>query len=480
MYTSRRDFLAGLASALTFPALAARAEQRVDEVEPHLQIAEQARRTAGSKRSLKLLLPAGSEANVKPVAKLFESLSGIKVAITTAPVDDVATELMLMESQQEQRYDLALPPSFSLPGLIDHNIIRPLTRYRDQHEPAVIRQQALFSAADSHLGEFYGYQSDGDVYLMFYNSAFLYGDGHKRFEDHFGEEYHTPTTWAQADAHMAFFHAPDQQRYGGLLYRTPMYLCWEFWARLHANGVLPLNDDLSTNFLSDAALEALDSLIRVTDYLHPQVFAADLETNWDLYGQGHTYANIGWGGTQKYLRQFYRTQERRTRCTTLPGLLANSGRTPVSSFNWGWNYVVLSRSDAPELAYLFMLFAASPHPSALAVRERDGFFDPFQKRHYADSSIVDVYGPEFLRTHNTAIEEAIPGFYISGHERYFAAMSEYLWQAVQGNLRPEDALNALDKRWQQLHQQNSTSKISRQWQSLKSRYPSAYLEQIAL
>ena len=129
---------------------------------------------------------------------------------------------------------------------------------------------------------------------------------------------------------MAFFHLPEEGRYGGLLFRSPPYLHWEFWTRLHAGGVLPLNDDLSTNFRSDAARESLEAMIAATRYLHPETFSADLTRNWRPFGQGQAYANLGWGGTQKFLKQHYADTEKQIHCRATPGLASDQGKTPVS------------------------------------------------------------------------------------------------------------------------------------------------------
>lgn len=57
-------------------------------------------------------------------------------------------------------------------------------------------------------------------------------------------------------------------------------------------------------------------------------------------------------------------------------------------------------------------------------------------------------------------------------------MSELLWQALRGKLKPADALNAIDQRWQALHRRHGFDRIATQWQSVKSRYPSSLLDKL--
>ena len=59
---------------------------------------------------------------------------------------------------------------------------------------------------------------------------------------------------------MFWVHDPDAGRFGGTLFRTPSYLAWEFWIRLHAKGVFPV--DHSMRPLIDGA-EGVERVLRI-------------------------------------------------------------------------------------------------------------------------------------------------------------------------------------------------------------------------
>lgn len=475
-YDRRRFLTAGSAlvcSSLFAPALGADSTLPV-----HSQLAASAQSIGRGKR-LRLLLPEGSQGNVQPVADLFSRLTDVEIELQTVPVDSIVTNMLLARGAGEVNYDIALPATFGVPELVESGTLQPLDEFRRRHEPAIIPEGALYTQGDRYDSRFYGYQTDGDVYLMFYNQQFLAAADQARYEDATGEAFTLPRTWEELDAQVHFFHAPESGRYGGLLFRTPDYLVWEFWLRLHAKGVLPLANDLSSNLVSDAAVRSLEEMIEVTPALHPSCFSNGLVDNWETYAEGDIYANIGWGGSQKHFNKPASKVRGKLLNTPTPGLKDKDSLVPVSYFNWGWNYTVPVESAHPELAYLFMAFAVSPLPSTVAVSDIDGFFDPFRIEHYQNPQIIASYGDEFLRAHREAMRHCIPDFYVQGQYRYFAELRKYLSGAIDGKLSARTALLAADRGWQAITDTLGEEKLARQWQQLKANYPTQYLRHVA-
>ena len=436
------------------------------------------RRHLRGDQPLRILIPHGAEGNVQPVADLFTKLSDIPVTLRSVPVDSIVTHMLLAHSAGCVNYDLALPATFSLPQLAESNTILPLDRLRDTHEPGIIQQGALYTLGDRYDGHFYGYQTDGDVYLIFYNKGFLDQATLARYEDFFGKRFALPHSWAELDTQIRFFHRPEAQRYGGLLFRTPDYLVWEFWLRLHAKGVLPLDDNLQSNLASDAAVETLEDMISVTGSLHPSCFANGLVDNWEVYAKGNIYANIGWGGSQKHFNKPGSALRGKLYNAPTPGMSKGQERIPVCYFNWGWNFTVPAEPSAPELAYLFMAFAVCPEPSTLAVSDSDGFFDPFWVEHYDNPQILDSYGVEFLDAHRSAMQTCIPDSYVRGQNQYFAELRKYLSASIQAKLDPRRAMIAADSGWRSITAALGEDKLARQWQQLKQNYPPSYLSHV--
>ena len=316
---------------------------------------------------------------------------------------------------------------------------------------------------------------------MFYRNDWLSDDRERqRFQDRYGYPLQVPQTWEQFDAMLAHFHRPEQDRYGGALFRTPGYIAWEWWARFHSKGFFPVNDDFEPQINNAAGIKALEELVEASRYLYPQARSNDLFANWQAYARGNVFCNIGWGGTQKYLRRQAQDANIADRLTfgPLPGGLFDGKPISVPYFNWGWNYTVTSASREPELAYLFALFACSAECSKIAVRNVGGYFDPFRSEHYADPLIIDAYSQPFLAVHQQSMRDSIPDFYVQGRGEYFSALGEYLGQADQGHLTPREALDTVANLWRRITRRVGIATQRQQWAFLKSSYPPALRQRL--
>lgn len=468
---NRREMIGKMAAFSSF-GLAPGALSGAVKDDLHLEVARKAKALAGGSGRLFMLRPDGSGANLEPVVAAFRELTGVTVAMREVPVDEMNAQLTLDGLSGDADYDLALPATFGIPDLADGGIIRPLTKFAEQHEPAGFRDDILYSIGDTFDGEIYGFQVDGDTYVMFYNDIWLSDPSEREaYEDRFGASLDVPQTWEELDRQMAYFHRPEQDMYGGALFRTPAYLGWEWWVRFHAKGVWPLSADLEPQIASEAGVMALEEMIRATEFLYPHARSAGLFQNWEEYGKGNTYANIGWGGTQKYLNGPKSKMRGKMRFGVTPcgKMKGNSDGMPY--FNWGWNYVVLATSQQAELAYLFALFASTSTISTLSVQQQGGYFDPFRPEHYTDPKIQEIYSPEFLEVHERSLKGSIPDLYLAQQGEYLRLLIEGLDAAVSGDKAPEAALKRVEAQWSLLNLRAGREVQKQRWNALQSKYP---------
>jgi len=412
--------------------------------------------------TLSILFPQGSINNIKPVAEKFSQATGAKIEFIETTVDDINTHILNAAARQEGNFDIALPATFGIPDLVEAGALEDLTEYSQKHEQINRFEDSLYALGDEYKGKKYGYQTDGDAYLMFYNEILLTDDrNQKEYSDAFGQPLSLPSTWDELDRQMKFFHKPADEQFGGCLFRTSGYLVWEWWIRMHANGGLPVTEDMSADLASDAGVSALEKMIAATEFQHPSATTNGLFENWAEFSKGQCYANIGWGGTQKYLN---------SNKSSLKGKMLFAPTPEVSYFNWGWNYVVSKYSASTEVAYLFCLFATLPEMSRLAVRG-DGFFDPFRAEHYDDPQIVNVYSEPFLSAHKAAMQRAIPDFYIQEHGQYMSVLRENITAAFNGDITPQAALQITEVQWDDITDNIGRESQIQQWKFLLSQYP---------
>ncbi len=422
-------------------------------------------------RALRVLIPNGSGANISAATQEFTRLSGIECIIEEVAVDEINIELILRANAGDDSVDVALPATFGLTDLVQANAILELDQWADKHEPRGFSDGYLYRKGDHYLGKLYGYQTDGDAYLMFYNKTLMQDPAEQdAYFKKTGKTLAPATNWEDLDSMMAFFHRPDEGQFGGSLFRNPGYLVWEWWARFHAKGYLPFTDNMRANVNNEAGVAALEELITATESLSPGSRTNGLFENWADFARGNVFCNIGWGGTQKYLMSRENMRDNLLH-SALPGPVINNEPSTMGYFNWGWDYTVSASSSQPELAYLLALFCATPHVSSLAVSEPDGFFDPFQTCHYDDESIISVYGSSFLAAHKQSLEHSIPDLYISGQSNYLDVLRQQILETVSGERTAKQSLDVCAQKWSHITRRLGRSAQIQQWQQLVATYP---------
>ena len=475
---SRRALLrsagAGAAAFAVSPLMGGTARAQAGDLATiHETAAAAAKKLKGTRDlTLKILQPSGSLGNVKPVADRFTELTGIKFDYIEVPLGEISQKVLLEAVSKSGAFDLALPATFSIPDLAESGILVNLDQYAVKYEPSDYQKDVLFTAGDYYKGSLYGYQTDGDTYLMFYNKPWLEDEAEKKgFADKNGYELKVPDTWQELDTQLAWFHRPDKGKFGGALFRTQYFIAWEWWGRFHAKGFYPLANDLTPQINNDAGVAALEELIAASQYLYPGAKTNGLFENFEAYGEGDKYANIGWGGTQKYLNSPKSKIKDKLAFGDMPGGVVGGKLLKTPYFNWGWNYIVSSVSPEPEIAYLYTLFACSPVMSTIAVRDPDGYFDPIRTVHYEDPEIQKTYTPEFLVAHKASLTNSIPDFYLKGQGEYFDELRVNIAAADAGSKTPKAALDDTAAAWERITRRMGSRSQEVQWRFLKSIYP---------
>lgn len=470
----RRNFLSSFACASSIVAMPSSLYAAVDDP-LHRSVARNVKALNGSfDRKLRVLIPNGCADNIRPIIAAFQEATGVQVDFFEASVNDINAELTLDTLSGGASYDLALPATFGIPDLVAAGAIIPLTEFAAKYEPKAFRNDILYQTGDSFDDEIYGFQTDGDAYMMFYHRDLLENPKEQAdYSDKFNQALAVPTTWEELDRQIAFFNRPDKGLTGGLLFRTPSYLAWEWWVRFHAKGLWPFDTDLNPQIDSLAGIDALQEMIDVTRHLSPDVGQLDLFGNWKRFGQGNVYCNIGWGGSQKYLNGSESKMKDRMVFGPTPGGIVNGELISTPYFNWGWNYVVTASSPVPELAYLFSLFASTPKMSTEAVRQAGGFFDPFRPEHYRDAVVLETYSEEFLKVHEASMRSAIPDLYLANRNEYFQSLSVWLDRALRGKVSAKDALTRTAQKWRLINKRADQNKQALRWRQLRKKYPAA-------
>lgn len=478
MATDRRQFLSMLTAGSLMPtAVAVRA---AEDRSASLKILSAVEALGIAPTTIRLLAPSGCDPNLAPVIRQFEAATGHTIQLSMTPVDDINTRLLIDQFSDEAAHDLALVASFGIPDLAEADALRAVNDLEQRFPIArELRQQSLYQYSDSFGGKIYGPQFDGDLYLLFLNNTLLNDAAlASSFRERYNKPFAPPPDWQTLDQMMRHVHAPESKRYGGLLFRTPRYIAWEFWARLHANGVLPFDDNMDAQINSLGGVAALEALIAASESQHPLSDQLGLVGNWQAFAEGQSLCHLGWGGSQKYFNKNNANLPNGVTVAQLPGIAGNPDVPAIPFFNWGWNFAVTRGARHAELAFLFAAFATAPEVSAQAVAEIDGFIDPFQPGHYEDPAIIDAYGRQFLDAHASGMRAAIPDYYLLGHREYEKVLSSNLLLANRRQISAAQAAESIDLAWDAITASLGRAEQRRQWQALKRKYPPGLIERM--
>ena len=207
------------ATALT-PSLLKAAPSRAGNTW-HDQIVEKLLRLPSKPQTLNILIPNGCQANLKPLKQLLREKADIKLKQTVAPVDEINTRLLLSAGAGGESFDLALPATFGIPDVAQAGSIMSLDAMAEKHQPENFQYDSLYTLGDYFDDRLYGYQTDGDAYVMFFNQEWLDDpENQQRYGDKYGKALEIPKTWEELDQQMAFFNDPSKDRHGGSLFRT--------------------------------------------------------------------------------------------------------------------------------------------------------------------------------------------------------------------------------------------------------------------
>lgn len=465
---SRRSFLGATAAAALapLPSLAGR--------DMHLEIADYARSLGAPKLGrLRVLVPSGCDANLEPITTAFEAATGVPVDIIPVPTRDVPSMLLLNQMLGSNEYDVALPPTFDLPDLVKAGTIRSLDPFKAERDAYYDAEGLLYDEGDNIDGEVYGYQTDGDAYLMFYNSRF-FGDRalSDAYADAFGAPLSPAADWETLDEQILFISGRGDGRKGALLARATGYVEWEWWVRIHAKGLWPLSPDLRPQVASDEGVAALEDMLRIAPALRPERGGLNaLHLRWEDFEHGDTYATMSWGGSQKFHMRPGGPITNDLLHTKLPGGRGPNTPDSLPYFNWGWSYSVTNSTLDPELAHAFCLFAVSAEMSLRSVRQVEGFFDPFREEHYADPDIQSIYGKPFLKVHRLSMESAMPDFYVTERAAYISSLATWIGLALDGNTTPKEAMDRVADAWAAIGNSGDRALKLAQWQRLRAKYP---------
>ncbi|WP_316901188.1 extracellular solute-binding protein [Pseudodesulfovibrio indicus] len=430
-----------------------------------------------TKKKLTLLIPTGSIGNMTPYAEKWKTELGIELEFIEEPDEVVHTKGMQEAVAKTGRYDVMMPTAMSYPDWIDSGVIYDLTDWTEKYDPELFNKEWGVVFPASHHAQLYngrvaGLLNDGDQITLLCRKDYLEDSAKaKAFEDKYGRKLAVPDTWKEYYELAQFMHDPANGFYGSLEYRSPYYVKWMFMQRLVSKGMLYFDGEMNPTFNSDEGVAALEDMLAMNEYLHPDAFSFTWSSNYNAFGRGEGFMNIVWPSGFKYSKapSTGPATTGKIAATVMPADFTKDGtKLYAGLFCWGYGYAVSKYSANPELSYAYAQWMTSPTISADAIPYLGGYSDPYRVNHMLKPTqrLIDTYSPEYLQTLYDNMVNTVPDFCLPGGFEYQDALDKEVHACMTGSKKPKEALDRAAQKFERITRRIGKEKVKKSWLSL--------------
>jgi len=429
------------------------------------------------KKTLTLLIPTGSIGNMTPYVDKWKNELGITLEFIEEPDEVIHTKGMQEAVAKTGRYDVMMPTAMSYPDWIDSGVIYDLTDWTEKHQPDLFNQEWGVVFPASHHAQLYngrvaGLLCDGDQITLLCRDDYLKNaDKAKAFADKYGYPLAVPKTWKEYYNLAQFMHDPANKFYGSLEYRSPYYVKWMFMQRLVSKGKLYFDQDMNPTFNSPEGIQALEDMLAMNQYLHPDAFSFTWSSNYNAFGRGEGFMNIVWPSGYKYSKapSTGPATSGKIAATVMPADTLKDGKLLYAGmFCWGYGYAVSKYSANPDLAYAYCQWMTSPTISADAIPYLGGYSDPYRINHMLKPTqrLIDTYSPEYLQTLYDNMVNTVPDFCLPGGFEYQDALDKQVHACMTGAVKPKEALDNAARSFDRITKRVGKEKVKKSWLAL--------------
>ena len=172
---------------------------------------------------------------------MWEKLTGIKINVIEAPLDQIFTKTMQAHRAGSGAYDVLNVVPNQMPDLALAGALEPLDSYVDKYGYRDELSKIAPVYRDNQMkveGTIYGFPDDGDVLILYYRrDIFEDADNRKAFKEKHGYDLAPPKTWRQFSEIGQFItdkYAPAM--YGAGMLRQPGNAQYLFQERFRVEG----------------------------------------------------------------------------------------------------------------------------------------------------------------------------------------------------------------------------------------------------
>lgn len=444
--------------------------------------------------NLELFVPTGAEGYFEKVRDEWESETGITFTMDSVGIANWYGKVMEQAATQSSKYDVLNGAVFGNPDYFEANYIADIENWVNKYDPEIRGDRGIIEPV--HLwGN--NYVQDGEVKLIclgadgdqmapYIRTDWVDDPDHQEeYEAQYGEQLKRPETVDELDQQIKYFteNTPDGQ-YGGWLYLSPFFAKTTFSRRLLQYGTLWFDEEFRPQFNNENGVKALESLLEIKPYLHPDAGSAGFGVPYTEFPGGNIYATFQWPSLPPVLMSDASAiDETQWEMIPAPGRMFEGQMLNPVQHQGCLSYRVNRNSQMQELAYLFIQWVASPRVSANAIQS-SGFIDPFRLNHFESQDVGEYYAgtkwEEYLDVYNYNLERTFPELTVKGVNRYNQAIDQAVTNVLNNNRDPQTELDKAAATCEEITEEIGREKQKEQWNFLTAAYGEPLREVLGL
>ena len=425
-------------------------------------------------------------------APQIKKIAGIIIHVTPVAQPDVYPKLKNEFGAGTGEYDVVVyRPSFEaeFANLGDIQPMDPYTYLMDpklNDIPTSLRELYCF-----YNGKLYSLPEDGDLHVLYYRKDLIENPiERKAFKAKYGYELGVPQTWKQAIDFAQFFTRKKGEMLAGKkltenFYGTGMMLSrlWapeEFIDRFAAFHGAYFDDNLNPGINSEAGVKALNIIKELLPYAPPDVLSYGYFELRNAFLGGHLASMLqftdiwkfSWDASQSVVIG-------KIGLSHIPGTMRNGKLYYKGTMPYGRIMSITSTCKHPAAAYWVIAYMSTVASQNFVFDTRTGE-DPFRYSQINAPERLSKWLEKFsggikvpvadcknyLDTIGESFESAYPDLSLPGSKAYMDTLSEYIQEAVTGQLSTKEALDKCAQKWNSITDQLGRKSQLDMWHKL--------------
>jgi len=365
----------------------------------------------------------------------FEELTGIKVNFSDMPYPTLQEKQLTAVTQGSAAYDIVHVDCVWMGQYAGQGWLSAVEDLKAQTDPAVLDIDDFVPRLLSELsmwdGKLYGLPFDTSVMMFYYRTDLFEKHGLK-----------VPTTWDEVlEAATKITEAEKGNDVYGLtlMAKRSVQLGCTYGALLGAYGGYYYDDKYKATINSEAAIQALEMLVKLVAQCNPGALAQDYDEGDATFANGNAAMFIQWNDSIPRYNDLEKSKiAGKWAAADMPGVKQSDGTIKSSPTIGGWNTGILADSKNKEAAWEFLLWMVTKDME----RKLADAQPPARSSVLADPEMAAKY-PEYKPMLAT-LEQAWGRPRIAVWSQMTDNIEAALSQAVTGELSPADALNKVN------------------------------------